>query len=347
VEDLSQLGESGPWCRELMLLLDGVYVYRDKRPPRFQRVKAPDKSELEDLVQLISQRVGRCLERQGLLEQDAENAWLDLDPAEDTDAMPQILGSSVSYRVAVGPQQGRKAFMIRTIRPLDKPDPGLERMAKANGFSLHAGVSCEAHQKDKRERLCRYISRPAVATPRLSLSSTGKVVYTLKTPYRDGTTQVAFEGAAIRPVDFIARLAALVPKPRVNLTRYHGVLAPNHRWRGLVTPAKRGKGVKPIADMKVRSTAECHAAMTWAQRLKRVFNIDIEVCSHCGGSVRVIACIEDQEAIDRILTHLRDKEQGTPTLPHLAPPTRAPPGTLPLFAGSESTTTTSGQHGSH
>ena len=127
----------------------------------------------------------------------------------------------------------------RPIRPLDRPDPGLERVAKANGFSLHAGVSCEGHQKDKRERLCRYIARPAVAIPRLSLSSTGKVVYTLKTPYRDGTTQVAFD-----PVDFIARLAALVPKPRVNLTRYHGVLAPNHRWRGMVTPAKRGKGTE-------------------------------------------------------------------------------------------------------
>ena len=47
--------------------------------------------------------------------------------------------------------------MIRTLRPLDRPDPGLERVAKANGFSLHAGVSCEGHQKDKRERLCRYI----------------------------------------------------------------------------------------------------------------------------------------------------------------------------------------------
>jgi len=63
--------------------------------------------------------------------------------------------------------------------------------------------------------------RIAVAVPRLSLSSTGKVVYTLKTPYRDGTTQVAFD-----PVDFIARLAAQAPKPRVNLTRYHDVLAP-------------------------------------------------------------------------------------------------------------------------
>jgi len=214
------------------------------------------------------------------------------------------------------------------LRPLDRPDPALERVAKANGFSLHAGVSCEGHQKDKRERLCRYIARPAVAVPRLSLSSTGKVLYTLKTPYRDGTTQVAFD-----PVDFIARLAALVPKPRVNLTRYHGVLAPNHRWRGLVTPAKRGKGVKPLSNAEVRSAAERHAAMTWAQRLKRVFNIDIEVCSRCGGSVRVIACIEDEDIIDRILAHLREKEQTIPTLPLLVPPTRVPPGALPLFAG--------------
>ena len=212
--------------------------------------------------------------------------------------------------------------MIRTLRPLDRPDPGLERVAKANGFSLHAGVSCEGHQKDKRERLCRYIARPAVATPRLSLSSTGKVLYTLKTPYRDGTTQVAFE-----PVDFIARLAALVPKPRVNLTRFHGVLAPNHRWRGLVTPARRGKGVKRITHTEARSPAERHVAMSWAQRLKRVFNIDIEVCGRCGGSVRVISSIEDQDIIDRILTHLRQKEQETPTRPLLVPPTRAPPET--------------------
>ncbi|GHD24130.1 hypothetical protein GCM10007052_37480 [Halioglobus japonicus] len=51
--------------------------------------------------------------------------------------------------------------------------------------------------------------------------------------------------------------------------------------------------------------AERHAAMTWAQRLKRVFSTDIEVCGRCGGSVRVIASIEDQDVIGRILTHLR------------------------------------------
>jgi hypothetical protein len=156
---------------------------------------------------------------------------------------------------------------------------------------------------------------------------------------------VAFDRGGHPPVDFIARLAALVPKPRVNLTRFHGVLAPNHRWRELVTPAKRGKSAMRPFDSDVVSPIERHAAMTWAQRLKRVFNIDIEVCSRCGGSVRVIACIEDQDIIDRILAHLRKKEQDILTLLLLRPPPRAPPATLALFAGSESKITMLNQQG--
>ncbi|MFT7266567.1 MAG: hypothetical protein ACI9A2_004662 [Halioglobus sp.] len=82
--------------------------------------------------------------------------------------------------------------------------------------------------------------------------------------------------------------------------------------------------------------------MSWALRLKRVFSIDIEVCGRCGGSVRVIACIEGQDVIDSILSHLHDQEQGTPTLPHLAPRTRAPPASS---RWGESTNTTLNQQG--
>ena len=60
---------------------------------------------------------------------------------------------------------------------------------------------------------------------------------------RDGTTHVIFE-----PLDFIARLAALVPPPRLNLTRFHGVFAPNSPYRARITPARparRGRGTKP------------------------------------------------------------------------------------------------------
>lgn len=105
------------------------------------------------------------------------------------------------------------------------------------GFSLHAGVTARADERKKLERLCRCISRPAVAEERLSRTANGNIRYQLKTPYRDGTTHVILE-----PLDFIARLAALVPKLRVNLTRFRGVFAPNSHDRARVTPAKRGPG---------------------------------------------------------------------------------------------------------
>jgi hypothetical protein len=142
---------------------------------------------------------------------DAENSYLAGDVLE-AGPMDQLLGSSITYRIAVGPQQGRKVFTLQTLPGCEEPfDAGVGKVA---GFSLHAGVAARADQRQELERLCRYISRPAISEKRLSLTPNGNVRYQLKTPYRDGTTHVIFE-----PLDFIARLAALVPKPRVNLTR--------------------------------------------------------------------------------------------------------------------------------
>jgi len=67
---------------------------------------------------------------------------------------------------------------------------------------------------------------------------------------------------------------------------------------------------------------ERRAAMTWAQRLKRVFNIDIETCEACGNTVKVIACIEDPVVIKKILDHLKETESSNSSL---SPPVRAPP----------------------
>ena len=239
--------------------------------------------------------------------------------------MNQLLGHSITYRIAVGPSQGRKVFTLRTLPERDPYESSTSTVGKVSGFSLHAGVAAKAQQRDKLERdklerLCRYITRPAVSAKRLSLTTQGKVRYELKTSYRDGTTHVIFE-----PLDFIARLAALVPKPRVNLTRFHGVFAPNSKHRVQVTPAKRGKGSKPKApdEAQDRTPAERRAAMTWAQRLKRVFNVDVETCRACGGAVKVIACIEDPVVIEKILTHLNEK--ALPIQAPLLPESRAPP----------------------
>ncbi len=216
-----------------------------------------------------------------------------------------MLGSSITYRIAVGPQQGRKAFSLQSLPAAGSLEEASARVAKASGFSLHAGVAAARHERQKLERLCRYITRPAIAEPRLSLTPSGDVRYQLKTPYRDGTTHVIFE-----PLDFMARLAALVPRPRVNLTRYHGVFAPNSPWRGAITPGRRGRGVRPgVSDEEQEKTpAERRAAMTWSQRLKRVFGIDIETCPACGGAVRIIASIEDPAVIGKILAHVGEAE---------------------------------------
>jgi hypothetical protein len=175
------------------------------------------------------------------------------------------------------------------------------------------GDVSEVIRHQGRKLRCRYIARPAFFEKSLSLTGQGKVRYELKTSYRDGTTHIIFE-----PLDFIAKPAALVPKPRVNLTcldSEHPCSSPygqptlskfipdefvtvcSHptasivfRWR-LLAGAKTTRRNHRMGH-KVRIYSERQAAMTWAQLLKRVFNIDIKTCRKCGGSIIVIASIE-------------------------------------------------------
>jgi hypothetical protein len=297
----------------------GVYVEDNKyeSATRFQWIKSPTNEELARLTHTIAKRIGRYLERQGLLERDAEHSHLNANTLEDEqNPMHQLHGSSVTYRIAVGPRQGRKVFTLQTM-PASDPE---EWVGKVDGFSLHAGVAAKAHERKKLERLCRYVARPPVSEQRLSRTRNGMVRYQLKTPYRDGTTHVIFE-----PLDFIAKLAALVPKPRVNLTRFHGVFAPNSKHRSRVTPGKRGKGktFKATGDSQGGTPEERKASMTWAQRLKRVFGIDVETCDQCGGAVKTIACIEDPVVIKKILDHLDSKAAASKQ--KRLPQSRAPP----------------------
>jgi hypothetical protein len=107
--------------------------------------------------------------------------------------MDQLLGHSITYRIAVGPQAGRKVFTLQTLPACDPEEQYSDTAGKIAGFSLHAGVAARSDERKKLERLCRYISRPAVSEKRLSLTSNGNIRYQLKTPYRDGTTHVIFE----------------------------------------------------------------------------------------------------------------------------------------------------------
>ena len=144
------------------------------------------------------------------------------------------------------------------------------------------------NQRNKLEQLCRYITRPAIDNERLKLNRAGDLVLQLKSPYKDGTTHLVMS-----PPEFMQRLAALVPRPRLNLIRFHGALAPNAKIRSLITPGR------PVIDND--SAVDPHRAshhwtagrMSWARLLKRVFDSDIEHCPHCGGTLKIIAAIEE------------------------------------------------------
>ena len=147
--------------------------------------------------------------------------------------------------------------------------------------------------------------------------------YQLKTPWRNGTTHVEWD-----PVDFIAKLAALVPPPRAHLTRFHGVFAPNANLRAQLTPSGRGKRPSTEAESTEASTDrrtpdERRRSMTWAQRLKRVFNIEVTTCVNCGGAARIVASVEDPTAIRAILAHFAKHDALEHA--HYRPRPRGPP----------------------
>jgi hypothetical protein len=184
--------------------------------------------------------------------------YLDLVPSED-DAMHGIISASITYRLAFGTNTGKKAFTLQTVPGSDSQAKRkrTELVAKQSGFSLHAGVACQSNQRNKLERLCRYITRPAIAEQRLSLADNVNVTIALKTPYDDGTTHVV-----LNPMEFMGRLAALVPKPRVNLIRFHGVFSPRSKLRKRVVPGRREGGAE--SELNLSFVKSKSYSMSWA-----------------------------------------------------------------------------------
>ena len=150
------------------------------------------------------------------------------------------------------------------------------------------------------------------------------MVYRLKRPWSDGTTDLVFE-----PQDFIAKLAALVPAPRVHLTRFHGILAPAAKWRPLIIPTpivepdilssagplpapESGEGSEAsIPEEATPNRPHSRRNYTWARLMMRVFQLDVLQCE-CGGRLRILASIHPPDTTRKILDCLG--------LPYRAPP---------------------------
>ncbi len=87
------------------------------------------------------------LERQGLLARNDTSSYLTMELRDDN-AMSQLLGHSITYRIAVGPQQGRKVFTLQTIPSWEEDDFGTNQVGQIAGFSLHAGVATKTRERN-------------------------------------------------------------------------------------------------------------------------------------------------------------------------------------------------------
>jgi len=288
-------------------VFDGVFHDEDTaaggRPPTFRPARRVGAADLADVLQTIQARIGRLLQRREL-EDESALALL----AERSPELAATQAASVQGRLAFGPRRGQRITRVGSPGGTPFTQPPRPDCVAHEGFSLHAGVRVPGADRERLERLCRYMARPAVATERLSVLPDGRIAYDLRRAWSDGTTAVVFE-----PLTFLEKLAALIPPPRAHLVTYHGVLAPAAPMRRrIVPPAGPGarRGGAGSGGRRYR----------WAELLKRVFAVDVLSCGLCGGRRRVLALITSGCVVRAMLTCL-----GLPTEPPRIHPARGPP----------------------
>jgi hypothetical protein len=202
-----------------VLLLDGVFTADEDDTLHFHRAVPPTDTEVATLLATIRTRIVRLLCRRGLIGEATDPTAID-PLAAASPALAEIIGASVQGRTALGARAGRR--VLRLGRNPDAPwvTSTAPRQAHLDGFDLHANVAVGAHDRERVERLCRYLLRPAVTQERLQLTDDGRVLMELRTPWSDGTTHLRFE-----PVELLEKLAAITPRPRINLLLYLWVRA--------------------------------------------------------------------------------------------------------------------------
>jgi hypothetical protein len=218
------------------LVLDGTYEGAAGSPGYFHALEPPETDDVARVLAGTARRIRRRLDALGI--EEGEDRL-----AEDEPLLAMLTAASVRSRIATGPEAGspwrRLGDRVEAISHEEQEDgvePGAgipPRCVRQGGMSLHADVAVPARDRQRLERLCRYVARPPLALERLEELRDGRLAYRLKTPWRDGTTHVVMERT-----ELLERLAPLVPPPRAHQVRYHGVLAPCASGRDRVVPAR-------------------------------------------------------------------------------------------------------------
>jgi hypothetical protein len=301
------------------IFLDGLFAKdRDGKGFMFHPAPAPTQPDIEDMVERASKRILRFLQRRGVISLvtapgDGEVTVLtDESMGEQDPLLARLLAAATAGAPPAGPAKQRK--VIRIVLEADaQPVAKGNLCGQARGFNLHAATKVAANDEPGRIALCKYILRPPLANDRLKILDDNLVRLSFKKPWSNGTSAVE-----LAPLALIARLAALVPAPRGHLTGYFGVLSSHSSHRSQCVPGPVPETTPKPEDKSPRTLPLSHY-ISWSELLRRTFAIDT-LCPRCKTPLRLIALIETEATIKKILSAM-----GLPTEAPKLCPARSPP----------------------
>ena len=188
------------------------------------------------------------------------------------------------------------------------------------GFSIDAAVRIEGPDRPGLERLLRYCARPPFALEHLQQLDADHLVYHSPKPRPEAPGTLV-----LTPLEFIDRIAALVPPPRAHRHRYYGVLAPNASLRVAVTalaPVPIAPSTPPADAAQTQEEPPHRAAARylWAMLLARIYEAFPLACPFCHSQMRIIAFINEPSTVRKILDHIGEATQPPPITPARGPP---------------------------
>ena len=291
------------------ILPDGVVAPDADGALRFHRV-VPDRAAIDQLVTDIATAAEAWLAEQGVDE--------DHEPDPD-DARAVLAAASTQGRVASGPRAGRPVRRLGASRGDEDHDHSLGAGSEADGYGLHAGTWVPAQDRKGLEQLCRYLLRPPLPNDRLTERPDGSWFLALRKPWRDGTAGFLFSA-----LELTEKLAALVVRPRVHTTHFHGLFAGNATGRDRVVPTDAQRDAHADAteanqDAKRRrrrlrrvSRSRWSPWCPWVELLEYVFAVDGHACPDCGGPLHLRAVVHRHATARKILADLRRSARPPP-----------------------------------
>jgi len=283
-----------------VLALDGVYVRdTDTALLIFQPLPTLTHEHVDVVAANTAKRIRKVLRKHGRFDEYDCYVPNQQELSVEQQALLSCYQASAQGRDLFSERAGRASLRLLAQTPSRNANDDKQRLvARVDGISIHADTCVDGRDRKRLERLCQYISRPALAQDRLHILDDGRVRYDMKRTWADGTQAIVLE-----PFDLIARLCALVPPPYFNLTRFHGVLAPHAKLRPEVVPDSRDVISEPqqlqlfdsdnltvLLDSQPAndSPSSKPARHPWAQLLKRTFAVDVLVCPKCSGKMKLV-----------------------------------------------------------